>query len=80
MTRHITDDTVRTDHEVRADALRTTRALRRHLPGWVCWYGTATMRWWGMPPPGYRRTGLVEAATAEELALRIRQPSSPRHG
>jgi hypothetical protein len=72
MTMHITDETVRTDREAPADAGRSVRSLRRNFPGWVCWYGAATRRWWGMPPPAYRYPALVEAATAEDLALRIR--------
>jgi hypothetical protein len=72
MTMHITDETVRTDHGTRADAGRSVRSLRRNFPAWVCWYGAATRRWWGMPPPAYRHPALIEAATAEELALRIR--------
>jgi hypothetical protein len=73
MTMHISVETRRTDHEAHADAGRSARSLWQTFPGWVCWYGRATRRWWGMPPPAYRYPVLIEAATAEELALRIRR-------
>ncbi len=67
---------VEPDREARAVAGQTARSLMRNFPGWVCWYGLATRAWWGLPPPAYRYPALIEAATAGELALRIRQMSA----
>lgn len=53
-----------------------TGILRQHVPAWVCWYGAATRRWWGMPPRAHWHLMLIDAATADELALRIRQMSA----
>jgi hypothetical protein len=75
-TMHITDETVRTDHEIGAEAGRCVRSLRQIFPAWVCWYGAGTRSWWALPPTVHRYPGLVEAATAEELAQRIQQVSA----
>ncbi|HEU5155667.1 MAG TPA: hypothetical protein VFU43_01625 [Streptosporangiaceae bacterium] len=52
---------------------RVARSLMRDCPGWLCWYGRATRVWWGMPPSGYWYPWLIEAATPDELADRVRQ-------
>lgn len=54
----------------------TTRLLTRAFPGWRCWFGSATGRWWALPPPGSWPQSLVEALTPEELAVRIRRLSA----
>jgi hypothetical protein len=76
MTMHISPE-IRRDRDASADARRSVRSLRQTFPSWLCWYGTATGSWWGMPPPAYRSRGLIEAATAEDLALRIRKLPAP---
>jgi hypothetical protein len=50
----------------------TARSLMWDFPGWLCWYGTATGAWWAMPPPAFWYPLLLEAATPDELANRIR--------
>lgn len=79
MTMHISVESRRTDHETRADASRSVRSLRQIFPAWVCWYGTGTRRWWGLPPAVHRYSGLIEAASAEELAQRIQQACTAGH-
>lgn len=56
---------------------QVARALMRDFPGWLCWYGTATGAWWTLPPPNWRHRSLIEAATPEELANRIREICAP---
>jgi hypothetical protein len=79
MTMHITAESRPNGHEIRADAGRSVRSLRQVFPAWVCWYGAGTRRWWGLPPAAHRSRGLIEAATAEELAQRIQQVSTTEH-
>jgi hypothetical protein len=78
MTMHITAESRRTGHEISAGVGLAVRSLRQIFPAWVCWYGAGTRRWWGLPPARHRHSGLIEAATAEELAQRIRQASAGR--
>jgi hypothetical protein len=46
-------------------------AVMRRFSGWMPWYGTATGRWWAMPPPAFIPQCLVDAATPDELAVAI---------
>ncbi|WP_326826034.1 hypothetical protein [Streptosporangium sp. NBC_01756] len=56
-----------------AEKHATLRALARRFPGWTLWYGAATRCWWALPPAHCReRVGLIEAGTADELAMRLR--------
>ena len=50
-----------------------SRQLMRAFPGWRCWFGVATGVWWAVPPPGHRCRRLLEAGTAERLAVLIHQ-------
>src|ERR671915_143272 len=80
MTTYIPVESRRIDYEAVFDVGRAVRSLRQNFPAWVCWYGAATRRWWGMPPPAHWYPALIEAATSEELALRIRRlPAAAGH-
>jgi hypothetical protein len=48
----------------------------RSFPGWLCWYGDATRRWWTVPPPGCWYPSLIEAPTPAELAALIHEIST----
>lgn len=50
-------------------------ALEAENPGWRCWWGNETHRYWALPPgPG----DLIEAPTLTALGERIAQASSRR--
>ncbi len=55
--------------QVRAQAIAE---LRHYFPGVLTWYGEKTNIWWAMLPVG-RAGSLIEAATPQDLAVRIRQ-------
>lgn len=56
------------------------RAIMQAFPGWRCFYGSRTGKWWGVPPPRHPVQVLFEADTAEELAARIhRARTAPHH-
>jgi hypothetical protein len=47
------------------------RAIMRAFPGWRCFYGPKTRKWWGVPPPRHPVQVLFEADTPDELAAHI---------
>ncbi|HEX6473002.1 MAG TPA: hypothetical protein VF069_28185 [Streptosporangiaceae bacterium] len=76
MTAQMTTNQQLNHHGAGTVARRAVQTLKRNFPEWVCWYGPTTKTWWGMAPRSFWYPPLVEAATAVELALRIRQLSA----
>jgi hypothetical protein len=50
--------------------------LTRRYPGWRMWRGRATGEVWALPPAGVPQYGLVGAADADALEVRIAEITS----
>ncbi|MDB4873188.1 MAG: hypothetical protein JWL97_4192 [Gemmatimonadales bacterium] len=61
------------------DGENAARMIMRAFPGWRCFYGPKTDKWWGVPPPRHPVQALFEADTTEDLAALIhRAGTGPR--
>jgi hypothetical protein len=47
------------------------RVIMQTFPGWRCFFGPKTRKWWGLPPSRDPVQVLLEADTPEHLAVRI---------
>jgi hypothetical protein len=53
------------------------RLVMLSFPGWRCWFGSMTEAWWSLPPPEHEYKSLIEAPTAQELVVRMRDLHRP---
>jgi hypothetical protein len=54
-----------------SDWSASARMIMRAFPGWRCFYGPKTRKWWGVPPLRHPVQALFEADTPEDLAALI---------
>ncbi|MDB4873199.1 MAG: hypothetical protein JWL97_4203 [Gemmatimonadales bacterium] len=53
------------------DPNKTARMITRAFPGWRCFYGPKTRKWWGVPPSRHPIQALFEGDTPADLAALI---------
>jgi hypothetical protein len=60
------------DRDSVSDESEVAKLLMLNFPGWRCWFGSMTATWWSLPPHGHPYKSLIEARSAQELAVMIR--------